>query len=76
MFSRDVCYMFLRPKKSFVEVCFFLPKTLKNPLIKRTQATSKKKVSHLFNLVHADQVEEPLMNWLREAYEYAGGLVY
>ena len=70
MFSRRVCYMYVRfNKKAYVELCFFLPREEKDLAIHRTQAVSKTRFSHTFKLVHADQVEEPLMEWVREAYE-------
>ena len=35
MFSRTSCYFFVRPKKSFLEVCVFLGRTVKAPQIRR-----------------------------------------
>ena len=35
MFSRKSCYFFVRPKKSFLEVCVFLPRGLKHPKVRR-----------------------------------------
>lgn len=70
MFARKHCYFFVRPQKSFLEVCVFLGKTVKHPLIKKSQATSKTKVAHLIRVSHRDEVEGPLTDWIREAYEY------
>ena len=41
MFSRKSCYFFVRPKKSFLEVCVFLPRPLKHPRVRRVVASSK-----------------------------------
>ena len=71
MFSRRVCYMFVRPKKSFVELVFFLPKKLRDPRVHATHQVSKTKVAHTVRVTHADQIEEPVTDWLREAYEFA-----
>ena len=35
MFSRKSCYFFVRPKKSFLEVCVFLGRPLKAPQVRR-----------------------------------------
>ena len=69
MFSRSACYFFVRPKKKLLEIWFFLGKTLKHPLIRKTVPTSKVKVGHLVHVTHRDQVESPITDWLQEAYE-------
>src|SRR5437867_10193423 len=35
MFSRESCYFFVRPKRSFLEVCVFLGRELKAPPVRR-----------------------------------------
>ena len=37
-------------------------------------AVIKDKVAHLVHVTHRDQVESPLTNWLREAFETSGKL--
>jgi hypothetical protein len=69
MFSRKSCYFFVRPKKSFLEVCVFLSRPIKAPQIRRVERTSKTKVAHLFRITHRDEVEAPITDWLQEAYE-------
>jgi len=69
MFSRKVCYFFVRPRKKFLEVWFFLRRKLKNPAIRQTMQSSTVKVAHLVRVTHRDQVESPLTDWLQEAYE-------
>src|ERR687890_1945674 len=44
MFSRTSCYFFVRPKKSFLEVCVFLGRALKAPQVRRVDEASKSKV--------------------------------
>lgn len=68
MFSRKSCYFFVRPKRSYLEVCFFLDRELKAPQIRRTQQVSKSKVAHTIRVVHRDEVEPPITEWLRQAY--------
>lgn len=70
MFSRKTCYFFVRPMKKRLELCFFLGKTVRHRLIKKTHATSRTKVGHLVYVTHPDQVESPLTDWLREAFEF------
>ena len=69
MFSRDVCYFFIRPKRSYLEVCVFLSRPLKTPLVHRAEPSSKKKFYNIIKITHRDQVEAPISDWLREAYE-------
>ena len=69
MFSRRACYFFVRPKKKMLEVCFFLGRAVKSPLVRRAMPASRAKVAHIVHLTHRDQVEAPITDWLREAYE-------
>jgi len=69
MFSRKACYFFVRPKKKVLEVCFFLGRKVKAPMVRQTLPSSKLKVAHLVHITHRDQVEAPLTDWLREAFE-------
>ncbi|MDQ3172059.1 MAG: DUF5655 domain-containing protein [Acidobacteriota bacterium] len=68
MFARKTCYFFVRPKKSFLEVVFFLDRTVKAPQIRRADAASKTRVWHSLRVAHRDEVEEPITSWLQEAY--------
>ena len=69
MFSRKVCYFFVRPKKKYLEVWFFLGRRINDSLIRQTMQSSKTKIAHLVQVTHRDQVESPLTDWLREAFE-------
>ena len=71
MFSRKSCYFFVRPKKSFLEVCIFLGRAVKAPQIRRVDRTSKTKLAHFIQVRHRDEVEAPLTDWLQEAYQYS-----
>jgi hypothetical protein len=68
MFARKTCYFFVRPKRSFLEVCVFLPRLVKAPQVRRTLKTSKTKIAHIIQIRHRDEVEAPITAWLREAY--------
>jgi hypothetical protein len=69
MFSRKTCYLFVRPKKQYLEVCLFLGRELKHPEVRRTYRPSKAKLAHMIRITHRDQVEPPVTDWLREAYK-------
>jgi hypothetical protein len=69
MFSRKSCYFFVRPKRNFLEVCVFLGRTLKAPQVRRVDRASKHKIVHVIQIRHRDEVETPITDWLREAYE-------
>ena len=68
MFSRKSCYFFVRPKRSFLEVCVFLGRPVNAPQVRRVVRSSKTKLAHLIQIRHRDEVEAPLTGWLEEAY--------
>ena len=70
MFARKTCYFFVRPKRSFLEVCIFLGRTITSPRIRKATPASRRKVVHIVPVRHRDEVEAPLTDWLREAYEF------
>ena len=69
MFSREVCHFFVRPKRSFLEVCLILGRAVKAPQVHRVESTSKLKFANLVRIRHRDEVESPFTDWMREAYE-------
>ena len=75
MFSRESCYFFVRPKRSSLELCIFVGRTLKAPGVRRVERVSKSKLAHFIRITHRDQVEPPITDWLREAYEFSGELL-
>ena len=74
MFSRKSCYFFVRPKRSYLEVVVFLGRTVKAPQIRNVVDASKVKRAHILRIVHRDEVEAPVTDWLREAYDLSGRL--
>lgn len=71
MFARTSCYFFVRPKKSYLEVVVFLGRALKAPQVKRADEASKSKVANFIRITHRDEVEPPITDWLKEAYEWS-----
>ena len=69
MFSRNSCYFFVRPKRNVLELCVFLGRALNAPQVRRVDRSSKSKVVHVIHIRHRDEVESPITDWLREAYE-------
>jgi hypothetical protein len=69
MFARKSCYFFVRPKKSHLEVCVFLGRAVRAPQIRRVDRASKAKAVHFIHVRHRDEVEAPITDWLREAYD-------
>lgn len=69
MFSRKACYFFVRPRTKDLEVVFFLGRELKSPQVRQSMRPSRSKVAHVIRIIHRDQVEPPLTEWLREAYD-------
>lgn len=69
MFARKTCYFFVRPKKQYLEVCVFLGREVKSQQVRRIHRASKSKNVHILRITHRDEVEPPVTDWLREAYE-------
>jgi hypothetical protein len=68
MFSRQVCHVFVRPKRKVLEVCVFLDRAVRHPRVKRADRTSKVKFANIVHVQHRDEVEAPLTDWFAEAY--------
>jgi hypothetical protein len=68
MFSRKVCYFFVRPKTKYLEVCIMLGRPLKVPQVRSVMKGSKSKFANLLRITHRDEVEPPITDWLLEAY--------
>ena len=69
MFSREVCHFFVRPKRSYLELSLILPRAVKAPQVRRVEPKSKIKFANLVPIRHRDEVESPITDWMREAYE-------
>ena len=74
MFARKACYFFVRPKRSALEIVFFLGRGIKARQIRRADTASRRKIAHVVNVKHRDEVEPPLTDWLLEAYETSDAL--
>ena len=68
MFARKACYFFVRPKKTYLEVCIFLDRPIRDPRVRRVERPSRTKVANVVRLTHRDEVEAPFTNWLQDAY--------
>jgi hypothetical protein len=69
MFARNVCYVFVRPKRAVLEICIFLDRALRGPRVRRAERKSRVKFANLVHVQHRDEVEPPLTDWLGEAYD-------
>ena len=69
MFSRTSCYFFVRPKRKVLELCVFLGRAVDAPQVRRADQASKSKIVHVIHISHRDEVETPITDWLREAYQ-------
>jgi hypothetical protein len=70
MFSRKSCYFFVRPKRSVLELAIFLGRAVRAPHVRRVERKSKTKLAHIVHVRHRDEVEAPITDWLREAYDF------
>lgn len=69
MFSRASCYFFVRPRRRDLQVCIFLGRALRAPQVRRAERKSRAKFVNIVHVTHRDEVEPPITDWLREAYE-------
>src|SRR5262252_638215 len=69
MFSKEVCYFFVRPKLRYLEVCIILGRPIKAPQVRNVMKGSRTKYANIVRITHRDEVEAPITDWLREAYE-------
>ncbi len=69
MFSRTSCYFFVRPKRNYLEICIFLRRPIVSPQVRRVESASASKLVHILRITHRDEVEAPITDWLREAYD-------
>jgi hypothetical protein len=69
MFSRASCYFFVRPRRSFLQVCVFLGRAVRAPQVRRVERKSSSKLVNVVHIRHRDEVEPPITDWLREAYD-------
>jgi hypothetical protein len=69
MFSRKACHFFVRPKRKHLELVIFLGRAVKAPRITKVVESSKTKLAHIVHITHRDEVEAPITDWMKEAYE-------
>ena len=69
MFSRDSCYFFVRPRRSFLQVCVFLDRAVRGPQVRRVERKSTSKLVNIVHIRHRDEVDPPITDWLQEAYD-------
>ena len=74
MFARETCYFFVRPKKSALEIVFFLGRAVKAPKVRKVVEASRVKRAHIVHVTHRDEVEAPITDWLQEAYDVSNTL--
>jgi hypothetical protein len=48
----------------------FLGRAVKSPRVKKVVESSKTKRAHIVQVRHRDEVESPLTDWMREAYDF------
>lgn len=69
MFSKKVCYFFVRPKTRYLEVWIMLGRPIKAAQVRKVLKGSRAKYANLVRVTHRDEVEPPITDWLREAYD-------
>ena len=62
-------YFFVRPKSKYLEVCIMLGRPIKAPQVCNVMKGSRTKYANMIRITHRDEVEAPITDWLREAYD-------
>src|SRR5881409_3007102 len=57
MFSRESCYLFVRPHRSFLQVCVFLGRAVRAPQVRRVERKSTSKLANIIHITNRDEVE-------------------
>jgi hypothetical protein len=73
MFSRK-SVLLLRPaeEEASSRSASSCPRAIKAPQVRKAEATRKPSSGNLIQIRHRDEVEAPITDWLREAYDFAG----
>src|SRR5262249_8022018 len=74
MFSRKTCYFFVRPQRKFLEIWLFLGRKIKDSRVLKIVPASSVKFGHQIRVIHRDEVESPITDWLKEAYDVSDSL--
>lgn len=72
MFSRQACYLFVRPRRRWLDVCVFLGRVVASPMLRSATPVSRAKTAHMFRVTHRDEIEAPLTDWIAEAWAFSG----
>jgi hypothetical protein len=59
----------VRPRRKDLQVCVFLGRAVRASQVRRVERRSATKFVHILHITHRDEVEPPVTDWLREAYE-------
>lgn len=65
-------FLAVLPRKKRLEIRFVLERELANPRVQRSARISKALYKHSVDVRTAEDVDEELLGWLREAYHLAG----
>ena len=74
MFSRKACHFLVKPRRNFLEFWIFLGRTMKGPQVKKVVESSRVKRAHLLKITHRDEIDPPITDWMKEAYELQDSL--
>ena len=55
-------------------MCVFLDRAVRAPQVRRVERKSAAKRVNIVHITHRDEVEPPITDWLREAYELPDAL--
>lgn len=61
-------FLAVLPKKDRLEVRFVLERELTDPRVKRSVPVSKKLFKHCVDIETAEDIDEVMLEWIREAY--------
>ena len=57
MFARRTAYFFVRPKRSYLELCLFLDHTVQSPQIRSVKRVSSTRLAHIVRVKHPTKLK-------------------
>ena len=69
LIKNESTFLAIKPKKSWIDVEFFLRQPVDELPVHKIVRASKNRVVHFVRLEKSKEISEKLLNWLRESYE-------
>ena len=72
-FKTKSTFLAIKVKKAWLDIEFFLDHLDDEPPVKKYLQTSKRRFAHLVSIDEAEDINDQLIDWIRESYELIAG---